>query len=150
MYLVLKFLHVASMFLATSLAVGPVVVLLLVLRTGDASSIRTVFRLFEPLARAGGAAYGLGILLGVATALQGGIPLTSPWLIEAYALLGGLIVANLAAERWIKVVTRAAERGDDASLAEWAGSSRPVAALIGTIAATLALVFVMVVKPALF
>ena len=32
-YLILKFLHVGSMFLATALAVGPIVVLVLILRT---------------------------------------------------------------------------------------------------------------------
>jgi len=146
-YLVLKFLHVGSMFAATALAVGPIVVLVLVLRSRDAAAIRGVFSRFRPIARAGGAAYGLGIVFGVATAVEGSIPLATPWLIEAYVLLGGLIVANLAAERWIEAVTDAAAVGDEATLDAYAHSLRPIVALVGAGTVTLALVFVMVVKP---
>ena len=39
-YLELKFLHVGSMFLATALAIGPIALYVLILRTGDANTIR--------------------------------------------------------------------------------------------------------------
>ncbi len=64
-YLVLKFLHVGSMFLATALAVGPIVVFVLILRSGDAATIRRVFQFAEPVSRAGGVAYGLGVVFGI-------------------------------------------------------------------------------------
>jgi hypothetical protein len=82
-YLVLMFVHVGSMFLATAIAVGPILVLVLILRTGDTETVRRAFSLSEPIARAGGVLYGLGILFGVLTALNGGIDLTWGWLVPA-------------------------------------------------------------------
>jgi hypothetical protein len=150
-YLFLKFLHVGSMFMATALAVGPIVVLVLILRTGDVATIRRAFRFAEPLSRAGGIVYGLGVVFGIVTALNGSIALTSTWLVLAYGLLVLLIANNLYADRWMRKV-HAAARGsaDDAFSAEltaWRGSSGPVWSLAAAITITLGLVFVMVVKP---
>lgn len=50
-YLVLMFVHVGSMFLATAIAVGPILVLVLILRTGDAQTVHRAFGLAEPIAR---------------------------------------------------------------------------------------------------
>ena len=82
MYLNLKFLHVGSMFVATALAIGPIALYVLILRTGDAHAIRRAFRFAEPLSRVGGIAYGVGVIFGVVTALNGGIGLTTPWLVR--------------------------------------------------------------------
>jgi len=153
-YLVLKFLHVGSMFLATALAIGPIVAFVLILRTGDAATIRRAFRFAEPLSRVGGISYGLGVVFGIATALNGGISLTTTWLVTAYGLLGLLIVTNLYADRWMRAVHSAAEAtsGDmsSAELEHWQTSARPVWSLAAAIAITLALVFTMVVKPTVF
>jgi uncharacterized membrane protein len=153
-YLVLKFLHVGSMFLGTALAIGPIALLVLILRTGDAHAIRRAFRFAEPLSRAGGIFYGLGVVFGVVTALNGGIDLTAPWLVTAYALLVGLVVTNLYADRWMKRVHIAAEAAVDApeaaALDAWRRSSRPVWSLVTAAMLTLGLVFTMVVKPSLF
>jgi uncharacterized membrane protein len=153
-YLVLKFLHIGSMFLATALAVGPIVLFALVLRTADVASIRRVFRFAEPLSRAGGGFYGLGIVFGIVAALTGAINLASPWLVTAYLLIGLLVVSNLYADRWMTQVARAAEQstGGTASteLDHWRQSTRPLWSLAGAVAITLAIVFVMVVKPTLF
>jgi uncharacterized membrane protein len=154
MYLVLKFLHVGSMFLGTALAIGPIALFVLILRTGDAHAIRRAFRFAEPLSRAGGVFYGLGVIFGVITALNGGIDLTAPWLVTAYALLVGLIVTNLYADRWMKRVHVAAEAASEetgaTNLNVWRRASGPIWSLGVASMLTLALVFVMVVKPTLF
>jgi uncharacterized membrane protein len=150
-YALLMFLHVGSMFMATSLAIGPITVLVLVLRTGDVGAIRRTFRFAEPVARAGGVFYGLGVIFGIGTALNGGISLTTPWLVTAYALLGLLVAANLYADHWMKEVARAADATDAATLtpelARWVRSRTPVWSLAASGAITLAIVFVMVAKP---
>jgi hypothetical protein len=56
-YLILKFLHVGSMFLATALAVGPSVMLYLIARTGEPTAIRRAFGLATPVFRVGGAVW---------------------------------------------------------------------------------------------
>lgn len=153
-YLELKFLHVGSMFLATALAIGPIALYVLILRTGDANAIRRAFGFAQPLSRVGGTAYGLGVAFGIVTALNGGVDLTASWLVTAYALLVGLIVSNLYADRWMQAVHVAAEAAVDrspaAELEAWRRSPRPIWSLAAATAFTLGIVFVMVVKPALF
>jgi uncharacterized membrane protein len=152
-YLFFKFLHVGSMFLATALAVGPIVVLVLILRTGDVATIRRTFRFAEPLSRAGGIFYGLGVIFGIGTALNGAIDLTAGWLLIAYGLLVLLVATNLYADRWMRQVNVAAQAvsGAESSpeLDGWRRSQAPIWSLASAIAITLALVFVMVVKPTL-
>jgi len=153
-YLVLKFLHVGSMFLGTALAIGPIALFVLILRTGDAAVTARAFRFAQPLSRAGGVCYGLGVVFGIATALNGGIDLAAPWLVTAYALLVGLIVANLSADRWMRRVHAAAatavEQPGGQELEDWRRATGPLWSLVATITLTLALVFVMVVKPSAF
>ena len=148
----LKFLHVGSMFLATALAVGPSVLLYLIARTGNADATRRAFAHTTSVFRAGGALYGLGLLFGFLAALNGQIDLTAPWLLTAYVLVGVLIIFNLGFERWTKRIERAVEdpSGASADLDAANRSRAPVYAIAGMIALTLAIVFVMVVKPTLF
>ena len=95
--------------------------------------------------------YGLGVVFGVLTALNGSIALTSTWLLLAYGLLVLLIVNNLYADRWMRKV-HAASASDEGEptpeLAAWRMSSGPIWSLAAAITITLGLVFVMVVKPA--
>jgi uncharacterized membrane protein len=111
-------------------------------------------RFAEPLSRAGGIAYGLGVVFGIVTALNGGIDLAAPWLATAYVLLAGLVVTNLYADRWMKRVHVAAEAASQGTappeLDKWRRSTRPIWSLAAAAILTLALVFVMVVKPTLF
>ena len=148
-FLLLKFLHVGSMFLATALAVGPSVLLYLIARTGDVDSIRRAFGHTTSVFRIGGAFYGLGLLFGFLAALNGQIDLTARWLVAAYVLVGVLIVFNLGFERWTRRIERAVEGGSTPSpdLAATIASRSPVYALAGMIVLTLSIVFVMVVKP---
>lgn len=95
--------------------------------------------------------YGLGVIFGAGTALNGGIPLTTGWLLTAYALLGLLVAANLYADGWMKQVATAAEASPPdvptPELAAWIGSNRPRLSLAAEVVVTMAIVFVMVVKP---
>jgi hypothetical protein len=151
-YLLLKFLHVGPMFLATALAVGPSVLLYLIARTGNVDTIRRAFAHTTSVFRAGGALYGLGLLFGFLAAVNGQIDLTASWLITAYALVGVLIVFNLGFERWTKRIERAVEDasspGTDLDAA--VRSRVPIYALAGMIVLTISIVFVMVIKPTLF
>jgi hypothetical protein len=150
-FLLLKFLHVGSMFLATALAVGPSILLFLVARTGDPMAIRRAFGRSNIVFRAGGASYGLGIVFGFAAALSGQLDLTDSWLISAYVLVGVLITFNLGFERWTRRVERAvADSAEPSDLAVALRARTPLIALGGMVVLTLMIVFVMVVKPALF
>ena len=138
------------MLAATSLAVGPIVVYYLVARTGDAATLKAAMKFDEALERTAGGFYGLGILLGVAATLTGGLDLTAPWLLLAYALLVLLIVNNLYLSLRMRTLKKLADSGNSAALVTL--SRAP--ALTGSIAAlgliTLALVYTMVAKPTLF
>lgn len=150
-FLLLKFLHVGSMFLATALAVGPSILLYLVARSGNVDAIRRTFGLSTAVFRAGGAFYGLGLLFGFVAALNGQIDLTASWLITAYVLVGVLIAFNLGFERWTRRIDRAVDGiAPSAELGAAMRSRAPVYALTGMILLTLSIVFVMVVKPTIF
>jgi hypothetical protein len=145
-YSLFKFIHVGSMFLATALAIGPSVLLFLVARTGSVDTIRRTFVHATLVFRVGAAFYGFGLLFGFVTALNGSIPITTPWLIAAYVLILVLIAFNFTFERWTHRVEEAVhEQG--VTDPPFVRSRTPVYALAGMTTATLLIVFVMVVKP---
>ena len=148
-FLVLKWLHIGAMFMATALAVGPFVVLYLVARTGDLPSIRRAFSFSTVIGRIGGAMYGLGILSGIAAALTGAIDLTATWLLTAYVLVVVLGVNGLLAERWMGRVHAAAEADGSDDVHRLVRSPSAVTLLSVMVVVTLAVIFVMVVKPTL-
>jgi uncharacterized membrane protein YbhN (UPF0104 family) len=146
-YSLFKFVHVGSMFLATALAIGPAVLLYLIARNGSVDTIRRAFAHTTLVFRFGAAFYGLGLLFGFATALNGSIPVTAPWLIAAYVLILVLIAFNFTFERWTHRVEDAVSEGTDSAPPSVLRSATPSFALAGMITATLLIVFVMVVKP---
>ncbi len=148
-YQVLMFFHVGSMFLATALAVGPSTMLFLTARSRDRGAIKRTFGFATPVFRLGGLAYGIGILFGVLTAMSGSIDLTAPWLVASYTLIILLVATNLVFERWTRRVEAAAAGDVEARGPLEAVLREPTAllSLAGMILITLAIVFVMVVKP---
>ena len=146
-YSLFKFIHVGSMFLATALAIGPSVLLYLVARTGSVETIRRTFAHTSLIYRVGAACYGVGLLFGFVTALNGWIPITAPWLIAAYLLILMLIVFNFTFERWTRRVEDAVVEETDSDRLGVLWARTPSYALAGMITATLLIVFVMVVKP---
>jgi hypothetical protein len=147
---ILKVLHIGSMFMATALAVGPLVVMYLVARFQDAPAIARTFSFSTSIGRVGGAFYGLGILFGALAALNGSIDLTARWLLTAYVLVIILGVNGLLAERWIGQVERAAEASQTFDLEHLVRARSPIVSLTIMIGLTIAIIFVMVVKPTLF
>ena len=148
-FLLPKFLHIGSMFIATALAVGPLVVFTLILRSGDENAISRAFGYSEPVARASGIFYGLSIAFGIIAALTGSIDLTARWLLTAYVLVVLLGANGLYAERWMRKVEMAAA-GDSDELAIWQRSQLPLSSTTVAVMLTLAVVYVMVVKPILW
>lgn len=149
-YLVLKWLHIASMFMATALAVGPFLVLYLVARTGDVASIRRAFSFSTPIGRIGGLMYGLGIVFGALAALTGKIDLAAPWLLTAYVLIVLLAANGLLAERWMRRVGSATDGPQSAEVERLTRAPSAKALLALMVGLTLAIIFVMVVKPTPF
>jgi hypothetical protein len=145
-----KWLHIGAMFMATALAVGPFIVLYLVARSGDLPSIRRAFSFSTTIGRIGGAMYGLGILFGAAAALTGVIDLTAKWLLTAYVLVVFLGINGLLAERWMGRVHAAAEAGGSDEVERLVRAPSAVSLLTIMVVVTLAVIFVMVVKPTLF
>lgn len=149
-FLVLKWLHIGSMFMATALAVGPFVVLYPIARSGELPSIRRAFSYSTPIGRIGGAMYGLGIIFGVIAALTGAIDLTAKWLLTAYVLVVLLGVNGLLAERWMQRVHAAAGSDGSGEAERLTRQPSAMTLLAVMVSLTLAIIFVMVVKPTLF
>jgi uncharacterized membrane protein len=84
--LILKFLHIVSMFAGVSLVLGMGSVAGLIARQGDVRAIRSTFPIFIRLARLIGPFFILGLIFGLATAWVGGFDLLRPWLLIAYVL----------------------------------------------------------------
>jgi hypothetical protein len=147
---ILKVLHIGSMFMATALAVGPLIVMYLVARTQDAPAIARTFSFSTSIGRIGGGMYGLGILFGVLAALNGVLDLTAPWLLTAYVLIILLGLNGVLAERWIGQVERAAQASPSADLQRLVRARSPIVSLTIMIGLTLAIIYVMVVKPTPF
>jgi hypothetical protein len=147
---ILKVLHIGSMFMATALAVGPLIVMYLVARTQDAPAIARTFSFSTSIGRIGGGMYGLGILFGVLAALNGVLDLTAPWLLTAYVLVILLGLNGVLAERWIGQVERAAQASPSADLQRLVRARSPIVSLTIMIGLTLAIIYVMVVKPTPF
>jgi len=138
------------MFTATSLAVGPVIVYYLIARTGDANALRTAMKFDQALERTAGGFYGLGIVFGLVAAVSGSLDLTAPWLVAAYALLVLLIANNLFLSRRMEGLKEATSSADRSALDKLtrAPALTSSIAILGIL--TLALVYVMVAKPAFF
>lgn len=149
-FLVFKWLHIGAMFMATAFAVGPFVVLYLVARTGDLPPIRRAFSFSTTIGRIGGGMYGLGILFGAVAALTGAIDLTAKWLLTAYVLVVLLGANGLLAERWMGGVHAAAEAGELDRVERLVRAPSALIHLTIMVVVTLAVIFVMMVKPTLF
>lgn len=113
--------HVGSMFLATSLAVGPSLLLYLIASSGNVDVIYRAFGRTRSVFGAGGALYGLALLRGFLAALNSQLDLTASWLITAYVLAGVQIVFSMGFERWTTRIDRAVDDPSGASDLDAAG-----------------------------
>jgi uncharacterized membrane protein len=153
MYNLVKFLHIILAFLAVAVSVGPELLLHRIIQTGSVPAIRTAFGLMRPLGIAIPVLYLLSVIFGFITALQGGYPLGTTWLVIAYVLyiiasiLGGAIVGP-----WTASVGKAAAASPDEAPSEelrtLLHSPRANLAMWGNFVVLLLLVADMVFKPA--
>jgi hypothetical protein len=150
--LIVKFLHIATMFTAVALSLGPAVLIRFVARNRNARSIQAVAEGSASLARFIGPIFALGVIFGLVTVFVGGFDFLAPWLIVAYVLFAvGIAVGAGGEGPWTAEVARAA-----------AANAEPTAgpALVGLLTSQranflfwafalilLALIFDMVVKP---
>jgi uncharacterized membrane protein len=114
--LILKVLHIASMFAGVSLVLGMGSVAGLVARKGDVRSIRSTFPIFNNLARFIPVFFILGVVFGLATAWVGGFDLLRPWLLIAYVLFiaASALGAGIEGPWQQKVLAAANSSPDDA------------------------------------
>ena len=104
LFLLLVFLHIATMFAAVALTYGPETIILFSFRADNSSALRGILIATRPLARLVPMLFGLGGILGLLAAIVSGYNLLAPWLLIAYAvfivltLVGvGLTTPNLEA-----------------------------------------------------
>ena len=146
----LKFLHILAMFIAVTLLVGTSIYLALVARRGDRTALVKLWRLKDPVERAGILFIVLGFVFGVATAITGQLDLTAPWLLIAYAIFAAMfVIGAYEGSQWSKII-RAAEadiQSGEASGSRALDTSR--VELIGylSVVGYVAIIFDMVVKP---
>jgi hypothetical protein len=110
------FLHIATMFTAVALTIGPTVVLRRIGKSGDVPAIRRAFAAAGPIIKAAPALYGLGAALGVIAIFTNGFDPFQPFLLIAYGLF---IVATVAGTvlnaPWFARVAEAAAKSPDAA-----------------------------------
>ena len=149
---ILTFLHIATMFVAVALSLGPAILLRLLARGRNPRAIQAFA---EPAAGLGGVVgpvFILGGLFGLSVAIVGGYNLLAPWLVIAYVLyVVGTAVGALGEGKWTQDVARAAAASDDSvagpELVAVLTSSRGTGVFVAFAGIIALLVFDMVVKP---
>jgi len=111
---VFVFFHVATMFTAVAVTIGPALLLRRIGRSGDVAAIRRSFALAAPIIRAIPMLFGLGALLGIVAIFTNGFNPFQPFLLIAYVLF--IITAIIGAritEPWFKRVAETAASSPD-------------------------------------
>ena len=150
-FVLLKFLHIAFMFMGVAFAVGPASMMFLLARSAEPSAVRRTFGLAERLFQISTACYGLGIVFGIAAALSGSLDLTARWLITAYILVAVLGLHGILFDRWAKRVERSMTSDVGPSAKDRPVAMRTPAYLLGAmVVLVIAIVYVMVAKVTVF
>jgi len=98
--LIWKLVHVASMFGVLTLWGGAWVIWDLVARTGDRAALHRVDLVSQTTGKIGFVLFLIGIAAGFVTAIAGGVNLTVPRLLIAYAL----VLSDLVVLRWALLI----------------------------------------------
>jgi hypothetical protein len=110
------FLHIATMFTAVAVTIGPWLLLRRVGRTGDVPAIRRTFAMALPITRFVPPLYVLGAALGVVAIFTNGFDPFQPFLLIAYALfIIATVVGAVVTEPWLKRVAQTAADSPDAA-----------------------------------
>lgn len=145
------FFHVMTMFSAVALAGGGEILLLRIARSRDVPAIRSAFDAHRRLGALVPGLFLLGFAFGVVAIFVDGFDPLQGWLLLAYpTFVAGMAVGAAVIGPWVKrVAIAAAASGDaistelDAALADPRGRWGQ----LGFWAITVAIVFIMVVKP---
>lgn len=153
--LVFKFLHIASMFAAVTLVFGSIVFLDLLARRGDVAAYLHLDALVKRTDTIAVGLFLMGLVFGFATALTGQFDLTASWLILAYVLVAAIFVEGIFITiprynhiREVATNSDPAVAGD--AIARLVRDPRHVALVTIVAILWLGVVYVMVVKPAVF
>ena len=110
------FLHVATMFAAVAISIGPTFVLRRIGASGDVPAIRRAFALSVPIVKAIPMAFGVGALLGVVAIFVNGFDPFQPFLLIAYGLfIIATVVGAVITTPWFQRVTKLAAESPDAA-----------------------------------
>jgi hypothetical protein len=148
MFVLLKFFHIAFMFMGVAFALGPASMVFLLARSADPLVIRRTFGVAQRLFDISTGCYAVGIVLGIAAALSGSIDLTARWLITAYALVALLGLHGILFDRWTKRAQGAmAHAGETTDVPETSvGIRLPTYLLSAMLVLVILIVYVMVTK----
>ncbi len=149
---ILTFLHIAVIFTAISMTVGPAILLRVAVRSGNARTIQGVAETLGGIGRFIAPVFITGGLLGLAAAIASGYDLLAPWLLIAYVLfVVGAATGGAGEARWTADVARAAADNPEIvpgpALVAVVTSTRGWVLFWAFNAIVLLLVFDMVVKP---
>ena len=110
------FLHVAVMFAAVAILIGPTIMLRRIGESGDVPAIRRAFALSAPIIRAIPVLFGIGALLGVVAIFTNDFNPFQPFLLIAYALfIASSVVGGAITSPWFKRITQLAAESPDAA-----------------------------------
>jgi hypothetical protein len=146
------FLHIATMFGAVALTVGPTVLLRRIGKSGDVPAIRRSFAMAAPIIKAAPMLYGLGAALGIVAIFTNGFNPFRPFLLIAYGLfvLATVVGIRLNAPWFQRVAQTSAESPDEAPSSALAAVLKdPVARFLDWFDPIIivAFLFDMIVKP---
>lgn len=95
------FLHIATMFAAVAIALGPEWLMHRAARSVDVPTIRGVFGMSQPLAKVIPAVFILGLIFGLIAVFTGGFDPFAPWLLLAYVLfIAAMVTGGVVSGPW--------------------------------------------------
>lgn len=146
------FLHIATMFSAVAIALGPEWLMHRAARSGDVPTIRGVFGMSQPLAKVIPAVFILGLIFGLIAVFTGGFDPLAPWLLLAYvlfivAMLTGGVVSGPWQTRVYELALKSAVETPSEELAAALHERRARAAYWLSIVIVVLIIFDMVIKP---
>lgn len=110
------FLHIATMFTAVAVTIGPWLLLRSVGRSGDVPAIRRTFAMALPITRFIPILFGLGAALGIVAIFTNNFDPFQPFLLIAYGLfIIATVVGALVSEPWLKRVAQTSAQSPDAA-----------------------------------
>jgi hypothetical protein len=151
LFVVFKFLHIASMFTAVAATVTPEIVLHLVASSRDPRSITTFANVAERIGKITPAFFIGGAIFGLLAAWAGELNFTAPWLLATYVLfVVAIIVGITVTDPWVARLRHAAASSGDAPSGELVAvidDARSKIASAWLMATLVVIIALMVFKP---